>query len=463
MMVDNTPKRLTPNAQPSQNNVARNEPKDSSSARDSGLFRRQVVDKTLSLDGEIIVKQPIGFTLLTILFALLLLTLVMFLISQEYTRKTRVYGYLQPTQGLVESFAEHAGTVSHVTVKEGDKVNAGDVLFVVEQKRLSAQAIGVSSGGISNGSANEVLQDANIGQIEAIQNQISQLDAERNNQQQRYKTSKQSLHIKQQQTASLRGTIDKQYSALQQRITLAQRQFQNGKQLLAQGHIADEQVVRLQQSVLLLQQQAYELEQLQLQTDSEQQQASQQLQQLEYQHASDVHALLQQQQQLQRQLSNAKFQYQYTVVAQISGQVTNLKYKVGQSVVAGSSLLTIVPENSQMEAVLLVPTRGFGFINQGQVAKLKYQAFPYQQFGSYQGRVRKLGNAVLTKADSHMPIAINEPVYKVTVALESQSVQAYGKAITLSPGMLLQADIEVDKRSLLDWLLEPIYSLKGRI
>ncbi|NMP16550.1 HlyD family efflux transporter periplasmic adaptor subunit [Thalassotalea sp. Y01] len=461
-MVDTTPKRLKPNAQSSQHSVARNESIDSRCARNSGLFRRQVVDKNLSLDGEIIVKQPIGFTLLTILFVLLLSTLLMFLIGQEYTRKTRVFGYLQPTQGLVESFAEHAGTVSHVAVNEGDTVNVGDVLFVVEQKRLSSQAIGVVNN-MSNGNANDLLQDANIDQIQAIQNQISQLDAERDNQQRLYQTSKHSLRIKQQQSASLRSAIDKQNTALQQRIALAQRQYLNGKQLLAQGHIADEQVIRLQQSALLLQQQAYELEQLQLQMDSEQQQASQQLQQLEYQHASDVHALLQQQQQLQRQLSNAKFQYQYTVVAQISGQVTNLKYKVGQSVVAGSSLLTIVPENSQMEAVLLVPTRGFGFINQGQITKLKYQAFPYQQFGSYQGTVSKLGNAVLTKADSHMPIVIHEPVYKVTIALESQAVQAYGKAITLSPGMLLQADIEVDKRSLFDWLFEPIYSLKGRI
>jgi hypothetical protein len=29
--------------------------------------------------------------------------------------------------------------------------------------------------------------------------------------------------------------------------------------------------------------------------------------------------------------------------------------------------------------------------------------------------------------------------------------------------MLLSADIELDKRSLLEWLLEPLYSLRGKL
>jgi membrane fusion protein len=60
-------------------------------------------------------------------------------------------------------------------------------------------------------------------------------------------------------------------------------------------------------------------------------------------------------------------------------------------------------------------------------------------------------------------LTFNEPVYKVTAALESQHIEAYGKEIPLRSGMILSADVVLDKRSLFEWLLEPVYSLNGKI
>jgi membrane fusion protein len=60
-------------------------------------------------------------------------------------------------------------------------------------------------------------------------------------------------------------------------------------------------------------------------------------------------------------------------------------------------------------------------------------------------------------------LVFQEPVYKVTAALESQHVEAYGKEIPLRPGMILSADVVLDRRSLFEWLLEPVYSLRGKI
>ncbi|MCY1558531.1 hypothetical protein D9M68_954740 [compost metagenome] len=54
-----------------------------------------------------------------------------------------------------------------------------------------------------------------------------------------------------------------------------------------------------------------------------------------------------------------------------------------------------------------------------------------------------------------------EPFYRVTVALAAQAVTAYGKPEPLKPGMLLEADILGEKRRLIEWVFEPLYSLKG--
>ncbi len=57
----------------------------------------------------------------------------------------------------------------------------------------------------------------------------------------------------------------------------------------------------------------------------------------------------------------------------------------------------------------------------------------------------------------------HERVYRVTVAIDHQTIEAYGKAVPLQAGMTLTADIILEKRSLIQWLLDPLLSLRGRV
>jgi membrane fusion protein len=57
----------------------------------------------------------------------------------------------------------------------------------------------------------------------------------------------------------------------------------------------------------------------------------------------------------------------------------------------------------------------------------------------------------------------NEPLYRITVNLASQTVNAYGKPQSLQAGMLLDADVLQDTRRLYEWVLEPLYSLTGKL
>ena len=60
-------------------------------------------------------------------------------------------------------------------------------------------------------------------------------------------------------------------------------------------------------------------------------------------------------------------------------------------------------------------------------------------------------------------VAVQEPVYRVEVQLESQQIRAFNNNVPLQSGMLLSADIVLEQRSLMVWLFEPILSLKGRL
>jgi membrane fusion protein len=89
-----------------------------------------------------------------------------------------------------------------------------------------------------------------------------------------------------------------------------------------------------------------------------------------------------------------------------------------------------------------------------------YDAFPYQSFGTYRGKVSKVSGTILTGNDASGPISLKEPAYRVTASLEQPTITAYGNRIALQADMLLRADIILEKRSLLSWFLDPLLRVR---
>jgi membrane fusion protein len=145
-----------------------------------------------------------------------------------------------------------------------------------------------------------------------------------------------------------------------------------------------------------------------------------------------------------------------------SGRVTAIQANLGHRV-TDKPLLTILPADAQFKAELFIPTRAIGFIKPGQSVLLRYSAFPYQRFGLYKGTIDKVTEVILTPEELRVPVKLEEPVYRVSVTPEKQAITAYGRQFNLQAGMLLEASIILEGRSLGEWLLAPIYSLRGRI
>jgi membrane fusion protein len=58
--------------------------------------------------------------------------------------------------------------------------------------------------------------------------------------------------------------------------------------------------------------------------------------------------------------------------------------------------------------------------------------------------------------------AVNEPVYRIMVSLERQAITAYGQSVPLQPGMQLEADVIIERRRLIEWVLDPLFTLTGK-
>ena len=150
------------------------------------------------------------------------------------------------------------------------------------------------------------------------------------------------------------------------------------------------------------------------------------------------------------------------VEAPVAGLVASRMIEPGQAVQAGQPLLALLPAGSHLQARLFVPSRAIGFIAPGDHVLLRYQAFPYQKFGHHQGVVRRVSRSALAQGGSGGGQG-GEPYYRVLVDIERQSITAYGTQEPLRPGMLLEADILGEHRKLYEWVLEPLYSVTGKL
>jgi membrane fusion protein len=61
------------------------------------------------------------------------------------------------------------------------------------------------------------------------------------------------------------------------------------------------------------------------------------------------------------------------------------------------------------------------------------------------------------------PLTLTEPVYRIIVKLDQQQVEANNQSLALRSGMLVSADLLMERRTLLEWLFQPLLQLKARM
>lgn len=128
------------------------------------------------------------------------------------------------------------------------------------------------------------------------------------------------------------------------------------------------------------------------------------------------------------------------------------------------------PKNSDaLVAHLYGPGHAVRFVQAGQPVRLRLAAYPYPTFGMARGAIESVSPEPMNGRDSSAGSGSvssgltrgSEPVYVITVALEKQSIAAYGSTRPLQPGMTLEADVVQERRRIWEWLLEPALSASG--
>ncbi|MBS3746846.1 MAG: HlyD family efflux transporter periplasmic adaptor subunit [Wenzhouxiangellaceae bacterium] len=414
----------------------------------NSLFRKEVLTARQNewLGGISLVQPVRGWILAG--FAITAATLVLlFLFFGDYTRRSRVSGQLVPSAGLVTVMAPAVGVIQKMLVDEGESVSQGQALGIVSVPRALASGVRVADA------LGEVLRRRQAGAAGEARSREALMRAQAAGIERQIRIARDELE-----------GIAKEIATRGQQVRLARKILERYRRLSSDHFVSE---LELQQQEQLV------LEQVSTRQGLERQhrsilrtvaQLEQRLAEMPAQQATQDAVLEQELAVIARDRVQTLTGAELMVKAPAAGMVASRTVEVGQGVQAGQPLLTLLPKDSGLEARLLLPSRAIGFIEPGDSVLLRYQAFPHQKFGHHRGTVRQVSRSALAEANSMTGAQEGrEPVYRVRVELEAQTIMAYGKPEALRPGMLVQADILGESRKLYEWVLEPLYSVYGSV
>ncbi|PQK95196.1 HlyD family secretion protein [Pantoea ananatis] len=415
------------------------------------LFRKEALDRQNgSAYGDIVIPASLGISFSAGATLLLVTLIISLLYFGHYTRKAHLSGIVMPSTGLIKITPHYAGYVTGLMVSEGQHVSAGAPLYHISGERYDGQGAGTLAA----------ISSSLKTQYSML---VSQQIMEQHDNQQQQNSSRQRM-------ASLKPQIksaEDHFNLAEYKARLAESVMQRYKKLVSTHYVSDIEYQQKQMEVSAAQEnvESQRMQLLQLHTTLES--AEEDLNHLIAQGESRQSELRRQLQSIKQQQAELAAQESFTLTSPVSGTVAAVLIKQGQSARASEAVMTLVPDDAQLQIELYATSQNSGFIRPGQRVSLRFSAFPYQKFGVQHGVIREISRTTLSTSDllSVSPVTWkeNEGHYRVIVLPQHDYIMAYGRSEPLRPGMTLEADVNLDTRYLWEWMTEPLWSIKGKM
>ncbi|MBK1988573.1 HlyD family efflux transporter periplasmic adaptor subunit [Sphaerospermopsis aphanizomenoides BCCUSP55] len=421
-------------------------------------------------------------------------------------------GRIEPKGATQKLDSVVTGSVIAVNVKEGQTVKSGQVLMEIESDvlRTELQQTQAKLEGLVNRQGqlellkNQVLLAINI-QEQQNQSQrlekLAQLNQARQNADakqsaynlQRLEKIAQIDQVKQNinatqiahrlATSRLNRDLSEvsRYRLLLQVGAIPQTKFVEIEKTAEDSQrLQEEAKANIQQSKLRLQEELSRYQSIMSQAQSDIEQAKFRLQEEESSYQSVVQAgqltLLKNQEQLKdlqtqitslksevsqtkSQITSLQLQLQQRVVkAPIDGTIFELPIKKPGSVVQpGQMMVQIAPKGAALILKAEMPSQQSGFVKENMPVKIKFDAYPFQEYGVMQGRVTWISPDSKVQENG----AIRQQTYQLDIALEQPYIQSGNKRILLTPGQTATAEVIVRQRRVIDFILDPFKKLQN--
>ncbi len=143
-----------------------------------------------------------------------------------------------------------------------------------------------------------------------------------------------------------------------------------------------------------------------------------------------------------------------SLVAPVDGTVQQLTvHTIGGVVPAAQPLMQIVPKDNHLEVEAFLENKDVGFVEEGQSAAVKIEAFEYTKYGTISSRVVHVSRDAIKDEKKGL-------IYSVRVALDKIYIPVNGHDMELSPGMSVTVEIKTGTRRVIEYVLSPLLQHK---
>jgi hemolysin D len=166
---------------------------------------------------------------------------------------------------------------------------------------------------------------------------------------------------------------------------------------------------------------------------------------------TEISQTKQQIQESERQLA------QKIIRAPVAGTVLQLPFKQPKSFVqTGQLVAQIAPQGAATILKVQMPSQNSGFLKTGMPVKVKFDAYPFQDYGVVEGKVQ------MVSPDSKLVEAGNGKIeaFEVDVMLDRNYIKSQGKQIPLNLGQTATAEVIIRQRQTIDLILDPFKKLQ---
>jgi membrane fusion protein len=404
------------------------------------LFRQVAVEASLGTQiGEALAAHWRGVRIFTVLAFVLTGGLVGFIATVEYSPVYRVPCYVDVRDGLARLAAPADGQIAHLSVREGSRVMKDDLLAVLSSDKLR-------QGGDSQHSAVKQKLEAENSMIER------EIDAAN-------KEAAANRDMIDRRIAGLKSERDAtgvDIGSKERLLNSLQAQTEQMSSLVGQGYVSKLQIAQKHDEVTLQESRLASSRATLTRIDRDISTSEAERSLVGAKLAEVIENRHRAVGELERLALESDAQAEQVVRAPMDGTVSTAQIVEGQSVKAGQLMFTVAPAGKPLIARLLVPGRAAAVVKPGMDVRFVLRAYPREKFGDFAAHIESVSDTPSLPGDVMQVLSIAETAFTATATLSGELRGPDGRALWLKPGMIGEALVPIERRTVLEWLLDPI-------
>ncbi|SJN24235.1 HlyD family efflux transporter periplasmic adaptor subunit [Psychrobacter sp. JB385] len=369
-------------------------------------------------------KLKIGRSRLSIWIALVgIITLLIWASFAKIDQVTRAKATVIASARTQEIQASEGGILTKLAVVEGQEVKAGQLLVVLEEERAKAAV------------------DNSASKTAALKAKLSRLNAEIFETPLVFpKEVKNYPEYVQNQTALYnrrRQAINEEVSSLEKMLVLARQELKMNEPLLKYGDVSQADIIKLSRQVADIE------AQINNKRNKYFEEAQAEMTKAQEELDTEIEVLRDSLQVLEEK----------RLLSPTEGKINNINVTtIGGVVKPGETIMQILPTSSDLVIDAKVSPADIAYVQEGQSATVKLDAYDYSIFGAMNGTVNYISPDTLIEQTPKG----EEPYYRVLVVITGAEFEGREDEIVIKPGMTASVDIKAMERTVLSYLTKPI-------